>query len=108
MPFIWTVWVGAVSQAVIKSGVVPILVHHLIHQSMRWYCAHLLNQSKSQCSLAIPPVATLSSRRVAVARPALRTLGNVASGNNDCTQYAIDCGIIPACKELLRHDHKVG
>ncbi len=39
--------------------------------------------------------------------PALRTLGNIVSGNDNQTQVTLDAGILPALTRLLHHPKKI-
>lgn len=46
-------------------------------------------------------VALMQSPSSAISTPAVRTAGNIVSGNEAHTQAAIDCGVLPAFKHLM-------
>eukprot|EP00350_Pseudokeronopsis_sp_OXSARD2_P000717 CAMPEP_0170544804 /NCGR_PEP_ID=MMETSP0211-20121228/3427_1 /TAXON_ID=311385 /ORGANISM="Pseudokeronopsis sp., Strain OXSARD2" /LENGTH=159 /DNA_ID=CAMNT_0010848545 /DNA_START=1103 /DNA_END=1582 /DNA_ORIENTATION=+ len=51
-------------------------------------------------------VQLLSHHNIAISVPCLRTIGNVVTGDDDQTQFAIDCGALHALSNLIYHKKK--
>ncbi len=48
----------------------------------------------------------LSHHNIAISVPCLRTIGNVVTGDDKQTQYAIDCGALHALNNIIYHKKK--
>ncbi|AFP65451.1 importin alpha (nucleomorph) [Chroomonas mesostigmatica CCMP1168] len=84
----------------------------IILSDVCWALSYLSDGSRERIQLVIDLgivqriVELLMHSRISIQTPALRILGNIATGDNLQTQVVINCGILPCLLTLLNSSHK--
>lgn len=79
----------------------------VVRQDSCWALAYLTDGSDSQISVALesgclePTVALLRSSRDTEVAPALRVLGNFATGSDELTQVVVDSGVLEQIRSIM-------